>query len=171
MRIGRRAICYWSLIGVFIIFLFACGDDHVVLSKNIDSSISVYLGSNQKVKNGIREIVKFTSEIYDVKNEFENNFNYDFTAFIDGKYLVSGQIAFSGLDVSNTVELVIQNNAITQAASIVVSVGVNAQLIQVSKVLYLSAEDVVVMSIQPFGNDITVWAGMRLTFMTITRLH
>lgn len=156
------------------------------LLKYIDSSgaikiISSFLSAARAFRNTSTQAISSTTatkvqlngETYDPLGEFDSATNYRFTASKAGKYVVTGQVTLQAIASAKRMDVNLRVNGtdVTKMVNYYTNSNGNDQLLAVSDILNLAANDYVELWVfhTDTGNK-NVLNGTEYTFMSIHRV-
>lgn len=114
--------------------------------------------SDQSITANTTTKVQFNSETYDVQSEFDSATNYNFTATVAGKYLVTSTLNVSGTSGDQIIVSIFVNGAAYSQSANFLPVGASLTT-TISEVLSLSATNTVDIRVKDPSNNCTVTAG------------
>jgi len=154
-----------SILGTQVLNINTAG----ILTLPKQSACYAYLSSNQSISAGVTTKVNLDTTLFDTQNEFDAT-NHRITVSENGKYLIIGSADIGVGTTGDVLSIIIRVNGGIRGYNKISAASVIAHILNIAICLNLLAGDYIELCVINYDNDVTLYSGTYLTFLSVIKI-
>jgi len=140
-----------------------------ILTLPKQSACFAYLSTDQSISAGVSTKVNLDTTLFDIQNEFDAA-NHRITVSESGKYLIIGSADIGVGATGDILFVIIRVNGATKGQNKISAARVTDHILNIATCLYLSAGDYIELYVMNYDNNVTLYSGAYLTFLSVIKI-